>query len=773
MKCSIFRGNKSTTPYDSKPVNHFLDRIRNGDSKEQIKQIRVTTDKSTRDALKGKLPAVTFAGHFNARSMKELIKPSGYACLDFDGHSNVTQLKNDISNNQHTYSCWISPSGNGVKVLVKIPLVDNNQDYTDYIKKIYESYDLPEYGDTGTCDISRLCYESYDPDIFINLDSELFTDKIYRPTNYNLSTPTKIPITDGDTVADRLMVWFKKRWAGGNRNNNLHALARQFNAFGVDINICERYLLFYEQTGFKSDEILKLIKSAYRYTAEFNTEFFEDTKKVETINKLLVSGESKESVKAKFPEVESDEIESQANNIDVNEFWFYNSKGSINLAPFRFRCYLESKNIFKYYPNGDDHGFVFIKKNGNFIDLTIPEKIKDLVLEDLDNRMIYDAWDMMASRTQYFNPHFLSMISTANIDVSKDDKNTANIYYKNKAVKIKKDSFELINYDDLEGYVWENQVIQRDISLNEESEGEYKTFIWKVAGEDINRYYTLKSVIGYLLHSYNNESQNRCIIFNDEMIAETPNGGSGKGLFLSAIGHIKKVSTINGKSFDSRQNFAYQTVELDTQVLLFDDVKKGFVFEDLFSIITEGLTIEKKGKDAIKIPFSDSPKPAITTNYTIKGEGNSFYRRVFEIEMSTYFGKQRTPEDEFGHLLFTDWDAEEWQRFDNFMLRCVQYYLHNGLVKSDTVNLELRKLINATSKEFVDFMDGMEFKGERYYKTDLKDKFTADYTDFNNQKWFTSNLFNKWVVNWCEYTGTPIEKGKTNGQRWTSINTPF
>ena len=68
------------------------------------------------------------------------------------------------------------------------------------------------------------------------------------------------------------------------------------------------------------------------------------------------------------------------------------------------------------------------------------------------------------------------------------------------------------------------------------------------------------------------------------------------------------VSPIDGKQFDFNKNFAYQTLNADTQVLVFDDVEKSFNFESLFSIITEGITIEKKNKDAIKIPVSRSPK---------------------------------------------------------------------------------------------------------------------------------------------------------------------
>ena len=47
----------------------------------------------------------------------------------------------------------------------------------------------------------------------------------------------------------------------------------------------------------------------------------------------------------------------------------------------------------------------------------------------------------------------------------------------------------------------------------------------------------------------------------------------------------------------------YQLVSADTQIICFDDVKKYFEFERLFSVVTEGLTLEKKNKDAIKIPF--------------------------------------------------------------------------------------------------------------------------------------------------------------------------
>jgi hypothetical protein len=126
------------------------------------------------------------------------------------------------------------------------------------------------------------------------------------------------------------------------------------------------------------------------------------------------------------------------------------------------------------------------------------------------------------------------------------------------------------------------------------------------------------------------------VILNDEKISDNPEGGTGKGIFMNALGKMKKLVVIDGKAFDFSKSFPYQLVSADTQVLCFDDVIKRFNFERLFSVITEGLTLEKKNKDAIKIPFSKSPKIAITTNYAIKGTGNSFARRKWELEFHQY-----------------------------------------------------------------------------------------------------------------------------------------
>jgi len=772
MTISVFKDIKSTVPTHHRNFGVVLEAIKSEKYKRQIEKIRAEEDKKVRDSLKSDLNYVTFGGTFTTRSNANLKKHSGLACLDFDGAEDAEALKKELNKNKHTLASFISPSGKGVKVLVKIPFVDNNEDYQDYYVKILEHYDQPKYADKGTKDIARACYLSYDPQAYINHAAEIFTDKFVRPDMEQVGNPTNIPIGNENEIVRRLMVWFKKRWTSSGRNNNLHILARQFNTFGISQSECERNLMIFEQTDFKQKEILALIRSAYKHTSDFNTKFFEDTKTTSKIKTLVYSGETLTAVLEKFPKIDKDNLEKeykrQAADVDENQFWFYSKSGQIQIAPYRYKAYLNNNDIFKFFPS-EHEGFIFIKKKGNFIEEISIEKIKDFVLQDLKEKMTFDAWDLMASRPFYFSKDYMSMIETANINLSKDDKHSCLIYYQNKAVKVTKGKFQLIDYDDLDGFVWKDQVIDRNIDLTPESNGEYKTFIWKIAGEDANRYYTFKSVIGFLLHSYKNESKDRTIIFNDQMISDVPNGGSGKGLFHKALSHIKRMSTIDGKLFDSKSSFLFQTVSTDSQIILFDDVKKGFNFTDLFSLTTGDLKIEKKGKDPIIIPFADSPKISITTNYTIKGEGGSHRRRVFEVEMSAYFNADFTPEDEFEKLLFADWDKKEWAKFDNYMLRAVQFFLKNGLVVSETINLEERKIIDATNSDFLAFMDNIDFDGTRYYKAELKELFIEEYNDYGRERWFNSRLFNNWVSKYCDYKKLRLFQGKSNGMRYLEI----
>ena len=777
-RVSYFKGTFETTKPINKEILSILDEIRTEKNSSIIAKIRLITDKKERDKKKVELlPMITYAGTFKARANDKLIKSSGFSIMDFDNIKDLTKLIEQVNSDKYTYSSFVSPSGNGLKVLVKIPPVSDDKTYKEYYYELQGHYNQYAETDDSTKDIGRGSFISSDPNLYLNMDSELFTDKFIAPQR-PIVEKTNIPLTDQNEIAERLEKWFKKRYTSTNRNTNLHAFARQFNAFGVDKNICEMYLLRYEESDFKSDEIIKLIESAYKYSQEYNSQAFEDTDVIRSIKNSVVAGVADSKIKGKLDlpsELVESEIQKHKSKLSTDEFWYYTDNDAIKLSSSRFRNYLHNNNISKYYPSADS-GYLFIKKDTNFIKEFDEKRIKDFVLSDLEERSEIDAFELCADNLKTFKPEYLGFLKTSEIEIQRDTKKESYLYYKNATVKVTKDDISLIPYSYIKGLVWEKQVIDRNYTKGEESEGEFQRFLWLIAGQDVERYYSFKSAIGYLIHGYQNQAKPKVVIFNDEMISDgVSNGGSGKTLINMAIGYLKNLSILDGKNFDPNKQFAFQTVSTDTQIVLFDDIKKDFKFENLFSIITGDFVIEKKGKDAIKIPFDQSPKIAITTNYTVKGEGSSHFRRVFELEASSYFNDKNTPEDEFGHLLFNDWNGDEWARFDNFMIRCVKYYLQNGLVEYNKVNLDHRKLINDTNTDFIEFMDSKEWTGQtRYYKTELKDLFFEEYADYKYKPWLTSNLFNKWVRRYCDVKGTVMTEGKTNGARYITLeDVPF
>ena len=191
-----------------------------------------------------------------------------------------------------------------------------------------------------------------------------------------------------------------------------------------------------------------------------------------------------------------------------------------------------------------------------------------------------------------------------------------------------------------------------------------------------------------------------------------------------------------------------------------DDVRRNFDFERLFSVITEGIQVENKGKNTFYIPFEASPKFIITANAAIRGEGNSHERRKLEIEFSNYFNKTSTPYTLFGHHLYDDWDSHEWVKFDNYILCCIQYYFIKGLVAPKSVNIEYKKLSANTSSEFMEWALDNIRTGTVHGKRAFYESFVNDCPE---QKRFVSSLrFYAFVANYCQFHNIIVKQERIN-----------
>ena len=151
----------------------------------------------------------------------------------------------------------------------------------------------------------------------------------------------------------------------------------------------------------------------------------------------------------------------------------------------------------------------------------------------------------------------------------------------------------------------------------------------------------------------------------------------------------------------------------------------------------------------------------ITTNYAIRGTGNSFERRKWELEFYAHYSKAFTPHDEFGKLFFSQWDLDEWCSFDNYMIKCLQLYLREGLVSAPFKNLKNRKFEASTSREFVTFIqENMVFFpfDVSINSNSVRIEFilqNPDYSKLSHSKW------NKWMRVACKHlTGFEAEQGR-------------
>lgn len=413
--------------------------------------------------------------------------------------------------------------------------------------------------------------------------------------------------------------------------------------------------------------------------------------------------------------------------------------------------------------------YIFVRVVNNIVSEVTKSNIKDFVIEyvkslpyqlseNCTNKNLLSTF--MSERNKLFGESYLEFLETFNLDFKRDGEEKSFAYFKNCFVEITEEGIKVIDYNYLDGVIWEEQIIDRVFQLGE-SDTDFSKFLFNVCKGDRERLDALFSAIGYLQHNYKDANNTKAICFIDERLSESAFGRSGKGVVGNAIGKMCAVSKIDGRNFKFENSFAFQSVSLDTEVLYFDDVNKKFGFDKLFSIITDGIVVEKKNQDSYYIPFEKSPKILITTNYSLDGSDDSSLDRQFVVEFSDYYNKKRRPIDEFGKLFFTGWNESEWNAFYNFMLGCVRYYLKECLVEYDHVNLLQKQLIDSTKPEFIEFIQDIELSKE-YEKRELFEKFKKEYPDFENYK---QNTFTGWIKKYANLKELKYDDRKSGAKK--------
>ena len=266
-----------------------LSRIQNGNSYSLIQKIRSEQDKEKKDALKKKLPSICFSGTFeNGQRKDNLIKEhSGLITLDFDklGLTELINRKNELANMPYVVACFLSPSGDGLKALVRIKDKTKHREHYNAILKDYPQLDRTNINP------ARVCFESNDPDIYINYNATEY-GKIYIEKVEQKEVTQRIDLPSFEKF-DKLRKWMESNFdnfVSGNRNHFIFKLASASCRFGIPQNECEQFLISNYLNGdsdFREAELKQAVNSAYKSNT-FASADFDNERLVDKVSREVV-----------------------------------------------------------------------------------------------------------------------------------------------------------------------------------------------------------------------------------------------------------------------------------------------------------------------------------------------------------------------------------------------------------------------------------------------------------------------------------------------------
>lgn len=299
--------------------------------------------------------------------------------------------------------------------------------------------------------------------------------------------------------------------------------------------------------------------------------------------------------------------------------------------------------------------------------------------------------------------------------------------------------------------------------------------------------------IGYMLHRYKSSSEAKATLCLDHAMSDRDdacNGRSGKSFYIHALTQVMvNYFEIDGRTMDSKTNmqFIYAGMDETTSFIKVDECSKDFNFEYFFGQITNNITVEKKGKDPVTIPFSKAPKFIFGTNYVLKKHDPSTDARIWPVIFSDYYHKQtdmndyletRTIHDDFKQdLMREDYSEADWQADLHLMLECLQLYLSLPVGERQLMppmqRIQQREAQASVNKSFRQWADenlgeGSEWLDRKVRADELLNAYNQD-TRYNcSPKSFTEQL-----KKWCQYAEhincynpATCTGQKNDGDRW-------
>lgn len=153
------------------------------DTAALIRQLRVlrTVDKEQYSRAKRKLPYYTCGIFSPAQRSTENFAYTKYFILDIDHLTEkgcvMADLRNRIASDSRVLMVFASPSMDGLKVMFRLKQRCYDPGmyslfYRKFAMHFARKYGIEQVIDTRTCDVTRACFASYDPQAYYNPDAD-------------------------------------------------------------------------------------------------------------------------------------------------------------------------------------------------------------------------------------------------------------------------------------------------------------------------------------------------------------------------------------------------------------------------------------------------------------------------------------------------------------------------------------------------------------------------------------------------------------------------
>jgi len=257
-KFSLFKTFADKHP-ETIDIEQLIRMLKSEQCKDSIEKLRLCSDPAEKDRLKKGLPAVSVSGVFkDGRRAENIQTYSALIQMDFDKLNNPESFKTELSKDPYTHLAFISPSGTGLKLIVKVSI--NRVDHLENFKNL-SVYFLNKYGelpDKACKDVSRLMFLSYDPDLYFNQESLIWSNETALNSKF-------------ENVLNYIIRYSK--FEKGNRNKFIFDLSLECSAQNLKFEfVTSECLKRFQSEDFQKIEIQNSVESAYKYPAGYSAQ---------------------------------------------------------------------------------------------------------------------------------------------------------------------------------------------------------------------------------------------------------------------------------------------------------------------------------------------------------------------------------------------------------------------------------------------------------------------------------------------------------------------